>query len=680
MVEKTKELKETTKATAKQTAETTVKQTAEPTEFTKVEEATRAKEIQKTEEYNAESIKLLEDADAVRKRPGMYIGSTGESGLYHLIVEIVDNAIDEGLGGFCSDINVTLFQDDSVCIEDNGRGIPTSINFLGKSALELATTKLHAGGKFDQKSYKISGGLHGVGLSVVNALSDLMVADVFRDGFHWQQTYSRGLPTSLVKKLEPSEKHGTKITFKPDFSIFSIEDKGKTLTYNGEKITEILREKAYLNSCVKIVFADKKSNKTAVFENKGGLVEYLKDITKNKTFIIEKPFFLKSQTEKIFVDIAFTYTTGYGDNILSYVNNIRTSEGGTHVTGFLMGLGRAISKYFKAKQTKGFDAVETEDIRAGLVAIISVNFAEPQFEGQTKAKMGVPWVRGEVDKIINDAVYTFLDENPEISKRLFAKLKQTADGRIAAEKAKDLVRRKGELDIISGLPGKLADCSERDPEKTELFIVEGDSAGGSSKMGRDRKTQAVLPLRGKILNVEKAGLERMLNSEVITPIIAALGTNIDDKFDINKLRYGKIIIMADADVDGSHIQTLLLTLFFRHFKPLIEQGHIYSAVPPLYKVYKGNKEAYAYSDEERDKLLQEIGSDANVQRYKGLGEMNPDQLGETTLNRDTRTLKRIIIEDAERADKLFTILMGSDVEPRKKFIEQYAREVKNIDA
>ena len=639
----------------------------------KIDEKTKG-----TDEYNAESIKILEDADAVRKRPGMYIGSTGETGMYHLIVEIIDNAIDESLAGYCSSIAVTLFQDDTICIEDDGRGIPVATHSTGKSALELAATKLHAGGKFDQKSYKISGGLHGVGLSVVNALSDLLTIDVFCDGSQWQQTYSKGKATNEVKKIEASEKHGTRVTFKPDFSIFN--DEGQPLKYNGEKIAEILQEKAYLNSCVKITFEDKKSNKTHIFENKGGLVEYLKAITKNKTLIIDKPFIINFQSDKISINIAFTYATGYSDNILSYVNNIRTGEGGTHVTGFLIGLGRAISKYFESKQTKGFDIVDREDTKPGLSAIISVNFAEPQFEGQTKAKMNVSWVRGVVDKATSDAVYIFLDGNPELSKQLFAKFKQTAESRIAAEKARDLVRRKGELDIISGLPGKLADCSGRDIEKTELFIVEGDSAGGSSKQGRDRKTQAILPLRGKILNIEKAGIEKMLNSEVITPLIAALGTNIDDKFDISKLRYGKIIMMADADVDGSHIQTLLLTLFFRHFKPLIEQNRIYSAVPPLYKVYKGNKEEYAYSDEERNRLLQIFGGDANVQRYKGLGEMNPDQLGETTLNPETRILKRITIEDAEAADKLFTLLMGSEVEPRRKFIEKYAREVKNIDA
>jgi len=629
-------------------------------------------EEKNNEKYGAEEITVLGGLEAVRKRPSMYIGSTGPRGLHHLVYEVVDNSIDEAMAGFCTEIYVKINKDGSVEVEDNGRGIPVEKHpKYDMSALQVVMTKLHAGGKFDKKSYKVSGGLHGVGISVVNALSKELEVKVFRDGKIYYQKYSRGEVLTPLKVIGETDKTGTWIKFYADDEIF------ETTIYDPETIKTRLRELAYLNQGIKIVFEDENTGKKEVFDYKGGIKSFVEYINEGKN-VIHKPLYFKTEKNGTILEIAMQYTTGYDSKILSFANNINTHEGGTHVSGFKAALTRVINSY--VKEHKLYDSTLTSsDVREGLTAIISVKIAEPQFEGQTKTKLGNIPVQGIVQSLTNDALKTFLDENPTIARMIIQKIINAAKVREAAQKAKELARRKGALATTS-LPGKLADCSERDPLKTELFIVEGDSAGGSAKQGRNRKTQAILPLRGKILNVEKSRINKILKNNEITAMISAIGTSIGPEFDLSKLRYNKIIIMTDADVDGAHIKTLLLTFFYRHMRPLIDNGHVFVAKPPLYKVQKGKIFRYAYSENEKEKIVEELGGEnVSIQRYKGLGEMNPKQLYETTMDPENRILKRITLDDALEADRIFTILMGKDVQPRREFIEIHAKDVKNLD-
>jgi DNA gyrase subunit B len=633
-------------------------------------------------EYNAQDIQVLEGLEPVRKRPGMYVGSTGPSGYHHLVYEVVDNSIDEAIAGYCKNIKVTIYPGDVVEVEDDGRGIPVDIHpQYGISALQLVMTKLHAGGKFDNKVYKVSGGLHGVGVSVVNALSEYLEVFVKRDGKLYYQRYRRGVPeTDVIVKKEGVEGTGTIVRFKPDKTIF---DKG--VTFNYEVLHSRLNELAFLNKGVRIELVDERIKKRDVFYYEGGIVEFVEALTKeNKcitgTFYIYGENSL-SDGRPIIVEIAFRYTTEYDEIGYTYVNSIKTIEGGTHLTGFRSGLTKVMLEFY---EKLGFDKkakieLTGEDIREGIVYVVSVKLPEPQFEGQTKTKLGNSEVRSIVEDIVYEKLVPIFEKNLDAVKKVLEKAIEAARAREAARKARELVRRKSALDSFM-LPSKLADCSERDPEKTELFIVEGESAGGSAKQARNREFQAILPLRGKILNAEKARLARLLDNEEIKTIITAIGTGIAEDFDISKVRYGKIIIMTDADVDGSHIRTLLLTFFYRYMKPLIEEGYIYSALPPLYKISVGKTNYYAYSDEEKEKIVRSLkGKNFTVQRYKGLGEMNPEQLWETTMNPETRKLLKITLEDAIKANNIFSILMGEDVKRRKEFIETYAKEVVEID-
>ncbi len=633
-------------------------------------------------EYNAQDIQVLEGLEPVRKRPGMYVGSTGPSGYHHLVYEVVDNSIDEAIAGYCKNIKVTIYPGDIVEVEDDGRGIPVDIHpQYGISALQLVMTKLHAGGKFDNKVYKVSGGLHGVGVSVVNALSEYLEVFVKRDGKLYYQRYRRGVPeTDVIVKKESVEGTGTIVRFKPDKTIF---DKG--VTFNYEVLHSRLNELAFLNKGVRIELVDERIKKRDVFYYEGGIVEFVEALTKeNKcitgTFYIYGENSL-SDGRPIIVEIAFRYTTDYDEIGYTYVNSIKTIEGGTHLTGFRSGLTKVMLEFY---EKLGFDKkakieLTGEDIREGIVYVVSVKLPEPQFEGQTKTKLGNSEVRSIVEDIVYEKLVPIFEKNLDAVKKILEKAIEAARAREAARKARELVRRKSTLDSFM-LPSKLADCSERDPEKTELFIVEGESAGGSAKQARNREFQAILPLRGKILNAEKARLARLLDNEEIKTIITAIGTGIAEDFDISKVRYGKIIIMTDADVDGSHIRTLLLTFFYRYMKPLIEEGYIYSALPPLYKISVGKTNYYAYSDEEKEKIVKSLkGKNFTVQRYKGLGEMNPEQLWETTMNPETRKLLKITLEDAIKANNIFSILMGEDVKKRKEFIETYAKEVVEID-
>jgi DNA gyrase subunit B len=633
-------------------------------------------------EYNAQDIQVLEGLEPVRKRPGMYVGSTGPSGYHHLVYEVVDNSIDEAIAGYCKNIKVTIHPGDIVEVEDDGRGIPVDIHpQYGISALQLVMTKLHAGGKFDNKVYKVSGGLHGVGVSVVNALSEYLEVFVKRDGKLYYQRYRRGVPeTDVIVKKEGVEGTGTIVRFKPDKTIF---DKG--VTFNYEVLHSRLNELAFLNKGVRIELVDERIKKRDVFYYEGGIVEFVEALTKeNKcitgTFYIYGENSL-SDGRPIIVEIAFRYTTEYDEIGYTYVNSIKTIEGGTHLTGFRSGLTKVMLEFY---EKLGFDKkakieLTGEDIREGIVYVVSVKLPEPQFEGQTKTKLGNSEVRSIVEDIVYEKLVPIFEKNLDAVKKILEKAIEAARAREAARKARELVRRKSALDSFM-LPSKLADCSERDPEKTELFIVEGESAGGSAKQARNREFQAILPLRGKILNAEKARLARLLDNEEIKTIITAIGTGIAEDFDISKVRYGKIIIMTDADVDGSHIRTLLLTFFYRYMKPLIEEGYIYSALPPLYKISVGKTNYYAYSDEEKEKIVKSLkGKNFTVQRYKGLGEMNPEQLWETTMNPETRKLLKITLEDAIKANNIFSILMGEDVKRRKEFIETYAKEVVEID-
>ncbi|HME87249.1 MAG TPA: DNA topoisomerase (ATP-hydrolyzing) subunit B [Candidatus Nanoarchaeia archaeon] len=625
------------------------------------------------DDYNAGNIVALEGLEPVRKRPGMYIGSTGIAGLHHLVYEVVDNSIDEALAGHCKNITVVIQKDGYVTVVDDGRGIPVDLHpQYNESALTVVLTKLHAGGKFDKNTYKVSGGLHGVGVSVVNALSDHIVVTVRRNGKVHQQEFKKGIPVTEVTVIGTTTEHGTTVSFFPDYSIMEKND------FVFDTLSQRLRELAFLNKGIKIIIKDERSGKEHEFQYNGGIKEFVEYLNKNKV-PIHDIIYLEKETEGLVAEIAFQYNDTYNDIVFSFVNNINTIEGGTHLVGFKSALTRTVNQYGeKTNISKGLK-VSSEDVLEGLTAIVSVKVQEPQFEGQTKAKLGNSNVKGIVDSIVSQTLTTYFEENPTPSKKIIEKCINAAVAREAAKKARELTRRKGALDSWS-LPGKLADCSEKDAAKCEIYLVEGDSAGGSAKSCRDRGFQAILPLRGKILNVEKARLNKIMANNEVATMIAALGAGIADEFNIAKLRYHKIIIMTDADVDGSHITTLLLTFFYRYMKPLIESGNIYLAMPPLYKIKKGKTERYVYNDEDKVKLLAEIGEEGiSIQRYKGLGEMNPEQLWETTMNPDTRSLKKINIDDAVEADRIFTILMGDQVEPRRQFIEQHAKDVEELD-
>jgi DNA gyrase, B subunit len=630
-------------------------------------------------EYGADQIQVLEGLEAVRKRPGMYIGSTGPRGLHHLVYEVVDNSIDEALAGNCSEIYISINPDGSVTVKDDGRGIPVEVHpKTGLSTLETVLTVLHAGGKFGGGGYKVSGGLHGVGVSVVNALSDWLIAEVSRDGKVYRQKYKRGVPTGKLEVVsESSKKSGTSITFMPDASIFDeIEFKYETLEYR-------FRELSFLNKVIKIEFEDKREGqeKSKTFHYTGGLIEYIKYLNRTKTSIHDQIIYVDKIANDCTIELALQYTDAYTENIYSFANNINTHEGGVHLSGFKAALTKCVNDYARRNNIlKEKDPnLSGEDIREGLTAIVSVKLPDPQFEGQTKTKLGNTFMRGLVDSIANEEIGAFLEENPSVAKLVIEKCLRAQRAREAAKKARDLTRRKNALEFTS-LPGKLADCSEKSPEKSEIFLVEGDSAGGSAKSGRDRNIQAILPLRGKILNVEKSRLDKILSSDEIKNMITAFGCGIGEDFDPEKLRYHKIVIMTDADVDGAHIRTLLLTFFFRYMRPLIEGGYVYAAQPPLFKVKKGKKEYYAFSDNELSKLLDEVGRQgADVSRYKGLGEMNAEQLWETTMDPESRTLLQVTIDDAIMADEIFSMLMGDKVAPRRDFIEANAKYVTNLD-
>ena len=629
--------------------------------------------------YDESQIQVLEGLEAVRKRPGMYIGSTSSRGLHHLVYEIVDNSIDEALAGFCENIEVAINEDNSITVIDDGRGMPVGIHpKMGKSTVEVIMTVLHAGGKFGGGGYKVSGGLHGVGASVVNALSEYCEVTVTREGHVWQQRYSRGNILCDLTKIGDSDGHGTKVMFKPDPEIF--ED----TIFDFEVLASRLRELAFLNKGIAITLIDKREEEERVekYHYEGGIKEFVSYLNRNKEVLHESPIYVEGEKDGIIAEIALQYNDGYNESLYSFANNIDTIEGGTHLAGFKSALTRAINDYAKRfGHIKDSDKnLSGDDAREGLTAVVSVKISEPQFEGQTKTKLGNSEVRGVVDSIVAEGVSIFLEENPAVGKIIIDKALMAARARDAARKARELTR-KSVLER-STLPGKLADCSSKDPKECEIYIVEGDSAGGSAKQGRNRKFQAILPLRGKILNVEKQRLDRILNSETIRSIITAFGAGIGKDFDEEKLRYDRIIIMTDADVDGAHIRTLLLTFFYRYMRPLIDGGHVYIAQPPLYKVSKGKKEGYAYTEEELANLLEEFGgkdNTINIQRYKGLGEMNASQLWETTMDPEHRILKKATVSDAIVADEIFTILMGDKVEPRREFIQKNAGKISNLD-
>ena len=631
-------------------------------------------------QYDAAQIQVLEGLEAVRKRPGMYIGSTGPRGLHHLVYEIVDNSIDEALAGYCKTINVTIQKDNSIVVEDDGRGMPVDKHpKMGIPAVEVIHTVLHAGGKFGGGGYKVSGGLHGVGASVVNALSTHMAVEIKRNGNIYKQCYEKGKAVTKLEVIGESKKTGSKTTFWPDPEIFT-----ETTVFDYDTLEHRLREMAFLNKGIKIVFKDEREGKkkSETYHYEGGIKEFVKFLNKNKDAIHEEVIYFEIIKETCEVEVAMQYTDSYSELVLGYANNINTTDGGTHIVGFKSALTRVFNDYGKKnKILKENDTLSGDDVREGLTAIVSVKLSEPQFEGQTKAKLGNSEIRGFVETSTNENLTAFLEENPAQAKTILEKCIRAARAREAARKARDLTRRKGALESFS-LPGKLADCSEKDPALSEIFLVEGDSAGGSAKDGRDRKRQAILPLRGKILNVEKARLDKILNSEEIKNMITAFGCGIGADFNIEKLRYHKIIIMTDADVDGAHIRTLLLTFFYRYMKPLIEGGYVYAAQPPLFKVKKGKDEWYTYSDAEQERLLASIADKpgkADIQRYKGLGEMDAEQLWETTMDYNHRTLVQITLEDSAAADEIFTTLMGDKVPPRKKFIEENAQYA-TIDA
>jgi DNA gyrase subunit B len=628
--------------------------------------------------YDARDIEVLEGLEAVRRRPGMYIGSTDLRGLHHLIYEVVDNAVDEALGKYCDTIRVTIHADASVTVQDNGRGIPVGKHpKMNKSALEVVMTVLHAGGKFGSGGYAMSSGLHGVGVSVVNGLSEWMISEIRREGGIYRQEYRRGIPVANVKKIGQSapEERGTTQHWMPDSTIFD------SLDYNFDTLAQRFREMAYLTKGLRIVFIDERSDREMTFYFEGGITSFVRHLNKNKTAVHPRPFYMYRQVGDYIVEAAIQYNATYGESTHTFANNVNTVDGGSHLTGFKTALTRTINDYARKNGLLKDNDVNLsgEDVREGLTAIISVKLPEPQFEGQTKGKLGNADMAGAVQSVVNELLAQHLEENPQAAKRIVEKCVNAARARDAARKARELVQRKGSLETFS-LPGKLADCSERDPSRAELYIVEGDSAGGSAKQGRDRRFQAILPLRGKILNVEKARLDKMLQNAEIRALITALGTSIGDQFDPTKLRYHRIIVMTDADVDGAHIRTLLLTFFFRHMESLIVDGRLYIAQPPLYRIQKGSEVHWVYSDQERDEIMKRY-KDGRVEiaRYKGLGEMNPEQLWETTMDTKTRTMLQVTIDDAVRADETFDMLMGHAVPPRKSFIQTHAREVVNLD-
>ncbi len=652
---------------------------------------------EKIEIYDAGKITVLKGLEAVRKRPAMYVGDVSNRGLHHLVYEVVDNAIDEAMAGYCSQIEVTLHPDGSAEIADNGRGVPVDKHKTEKkSALEVVMTMLHAGGKFDKQSYKVSGGLHGVGVSVVNGLSEWCWVEVARDGKLYRQEYRRGKAVTKVEEIGKAKKSGTRVRFLPDPEIF------KVTRFSFETLSQRLRELAFLNSGLKIIARDLRTDepRERVFQYRGGLAAFVSYLDEARQALHPQPIVISGEKESVMVEVALEYNESYSENIFTYVNNIYTLEGGSHLSGFKSALTRTLNSYALKNNIfkNGKFSLSGEDTREGLTAVISVKVPDPQFEGQTKTRLGNSEVKGIVESIVGEGLAEYLDEHPGIARRIIEKCTASARAREAARKARDLVRRKGALESGS-LPGKLADCSINDPEHCELFIVEGDSAGGSAKQGRDRRFQAILPLRGKILNVEKARFDKILSNEEIRTIISALGTGIggeeepengengnsngndNGSFKLKNLRYGKIIIMTDADVDGAHIRTLLLTFFFRHMREMVEQGHVYIAQPPLYRVAKGKQEFYAYDDRELDEILKRLGGSkgVNVQRYKGLGEMNPEQLWATTMDPERRTVMRVELADAAAADKMFQTLMGDRVEPRREFIEENARYVRNLD-
>ena len=621
--------------------------------------------------YGAESIKVLEGLEGVRKRPAMYIGGTGKDGLHHLVYEIVDNSVDEALAGYCKKIIVTINKNGSVTVEDDGRGIPVDMHpTLKVPAVEVALTKLHAGGKFDKKTYAISGGLHGVGVSVVNALSEKLVIEIKRDGKIHVQEYSRGFPQTKLKQTGKAEGTGTTVTFWPDAEIFS------TTTFDYRVLETRFREIVFLNAGLKIMLIDEQKNKKEEFYSEGGLIDFVKWLNESKE-ALHKPIYFKKESKDAVIEAAIQYNSSYQENIFGFVNTINTVEGGTHVSGFKTALTRAINDYAKNKNLLKNESLTGDDVREGLTVVLSLKMAEPQFEGQTKTKLGNSEIKGLVDSEASRALSEFFEENPTIARKITQKALESANARIAAKKARDLVRRKNAFSL-GGLPGKLADCSSKKTETTEIYIVEGESAGGSAKMARNKETQAILPLKGKILNVEKSSPARALGSEEIANLITAIGTGVGENFDLTKLRYNKIILMSDADVDGEHIKTLLLTFFYRFMPQLIENSHVYAALPPLYRIRKGQKDHYVYTSEELKKELGGNTESGNVTRFKGLGEMSSTQLWDTTMNPKSRKIKKIFIEDAVEADKVFSMLMGDDVQARKTFIQENAKEA-NLD-
>jgi len=633
--------------------------------------------------YTAEDIQVLEGLEAVRRRPGMYIGSTDVRGLHHLVFEVVDNSVDEALAGACDHIEITIGADNVVTVVDNGRGIPVDIHpQTGKPALEVVMTTLHAGGKFGGKGYKVASGLHGVGVSAVNALSEWLEVEVRRDGRLWRQRYHRGVPVTPVEAVGRADGTGTKTRFLADTQIF------KTLDYRYEALAQRFREMAFLTRGLKITFRDERESlgaegipRETTFYFEGGIKSFVRYLNRNRTALHPEPFHAERQVDDAYVEVAFQYTDGYSESVYAFANNINTVDGGTHLTGFRSALTRTLNDYARKSGLlrENEPNFSGEDVREGLTAIVSVKLTDPQFESQTKAKLGNAEVKGQVESVTSEALSAWLEENPREAKAIIEKSLTAARAREAARQARDLVIRKSALESAT-LPGKLADCSERDPAKSELLIVEGDSAGGSAKQGRDRRFQAVLPLRGKILNVEKARLDKMLNNNEIRALVSALGCGIGDDFNLEGLRYNRIILLTDADVDGSHIRTLLLTFFFRYMEPLIEHGHLFIAQPPLYRIQVDSQHHYVYTDEEKDRLLKKLGHKrVTIQRYKGLGEMNPEQLWETTMDPSRRTVLQVTIEDAVEADRVFDMLMGSSVPPRTRFIQTHARQVRNLD-
>jgi DNA gyrase subunit B len=636
-----------------------------------LEEATEVKG-----QYGAGQIQVLEGLEAVRKRPSMYIGSISGRGLHHLVYETVDNSIDEALAGYCDAIDVTIHSDNSITVRDNGRGIPVEMHKVGKPAVEVVMTILHAGGKFGDGGYKVSGGLHGVGVSCVNALSEHMEVEVRRSGKIYGIEFSRGKTVVPLYEKGTTEETGTTVHFKPDATIFT------ELIYSYETLRLRIRELAFLNKGIRINLNDERTGKQESFHYEGGIIEFVKYVNENKDKLHDEPIYIEGIKDTNIVEVALQYCDTYTENLFTFVNNINTEEGGTHLSGFKQAMTRTINDYARkiGALKDGEENLSGDDVREGMTAVISIKIQEPQFEGQTKTKLGNSEIRPIVDNLVSEGLGEFFEENPVIAKRIVEKSILSARARMAARKARELTRRKSALEI-SSLPGKLADCQSKDASETEIYLVEGDSAGGSAKQGRDRRFQAILPLRGKILNVEKARLDKILSSDEIRNMITAFGCGIGEDFDLEKARYGKIIIMTDADVDGAHIRTLLLTFFYRYMQPLIKEGHVFIAQPPLYLVRKGQKHLYAYSDDELQTVLDEVGRDSNpyIQRYKGLGEMNPEQLWETTMNPEGRTILQVHLEDAAEADAIFSILMGDKVEPRRQFIEANAGKVRNLD-